>query len=61
MSPEVQKLVAKAVIRLLDNNMEQFRAWVSAAIEQYKIEADRNRLHATIEEILRYKGLQINF
>jgi hypothetical protein len=58
-SLQVQRLIAKAIVRLLNGDKEQFKAWTSAAVNQYRIESEQNRLHATISEILKYKGVVI--
>lgn len=59
MSREVEKLIGQAVIQYLNGNIQQFRNWSYAAHLEYQRETDRNRLHATIGEIMKYKGVAI--
>lgn len=56
MSHAVRKLVGQAVIQLLNGDRESFDRWVQLAIEEYNQQKERERLHATIREILEAKG-----
>jgi hypothetical protein len=57
MSHAVRKLVGQAVIQLLNGDRESFDRWVQLAMEEYNQQKERERLHATIREILEAKGM----
>ncbi|HYF75292.1 MAG TPA: hypothetical protein VD757_01785 [Candidatus Nitrosocosmicus sp.] len=59
MNPIIERLIGQAVIQYMNGNYKQFRRWTQAAREEYDRETERNRLHATIREIMESKGVNI--
>jgi hypothetical protein len=60
MGPVIEKMIAKAVVTYLNGDYALFRSWTHKAQEALKEEKERNRLHATVAEILEYKKTNIN-
>lgn len=57
MSPAVTKLVGQAVVQYLNGNRDLFNNWVQRAQEEYHVQKLKDRLHASIREILEAKGV----
>jgi hypothetical protein len=53
----IKKLIGQAIVQYLNGDKELFKAWVDEAIAEYDRETEAARLYATIEEILRSKGV----
>lgn len=61
MGPVIERMLALAVVACLDGNKALFHSWTYKAQEALEEEKERNRLHATIADILEYKksGIKI--
>ena len=59
MSPDVKKLVVQAVVQYLNGDIGLFRKWTAKACKEYKKRKFDNRLHASIPEILKAKGVTV--
>jgi hypothetical protein len=60
MDPAIEEMLARAVVAYLGGNYSLCHSWTYKAQEALKEKKERNRLHATVGEILEYKKKSIN-
>ncbi|MDF2889774.1 MAG: hypothetical protein K0R80_141 [Clostridia bacterium] len=60
MSPDVKKLVVQAVVQYLNGDIELFRKWTAQAYKEYRKRQYEDRLHASVAEILKAKGVNVS-
>lgn len=57
--PEVQRLIGQAVVNCITGNRSEFIKLCELAAARQRIEIDRTKLHASIRDILKFKGQEV--
>jgi hypothetical protein len=58
---DIQKLLGQAVVNCITGNQQELWRICELAANQQRIESYRNRLHASIGDILKSKGREVTF